>query len=333
MVNNMIDGVYLIAEIGINHEGNIDIAFEMIKQAKWAGANAVKFQYFKPDRLFAPYKDKKFSGKNIINFFKKYEFGIEEFRRLKKYSDDLKIDFLVTPFFIEAVDELERLKLQAYKVASYELWHLPLLERIKKTNKRVFLSIGMADEGEIFKVFNFFGKDYPLTLLHCVSLYPPESHELNLNVIKRLKSLFPYEVGYSDHYPDYFSAIIAVAKGASVIEKHFTLDNSKEGADHKISLTPLQFKEMFSKINLLKDMEGSEYKIRKGREEEAYLYGRRSIFAIKDIKKGERITKEKVDFLRPGVGISPWEWYKIENTIVNRNIKAYEPLKWEYINL
>lgn len=317
-----------IAEIGLNHDGKIEQAEKLIIEASKSGADIAKFQMIIPERLFAEYQENQFSGKGLIDFFKKYEFPDSWLPRLKKCCSQNNVEFLVTPFYEEAVDKLERIGVNAYKIASFELWHTPLLKKVKNTGKPIFLSTGMAEEDDLFKIYKLFG-DYPLSLLHCVSLYPPKASELNLNIINRLSILYPdYIIGFSDHFPAYTSVISAVTLGARIIEKHFTLSNSLPGADHAISMLPDEFKKMVLEIKRLEKMLGSKIKVRQNSEKNAYKYGRRSIFCIKDIKKGQIITKEYIDFLRPGIGLKPEFFEKIENKKALRDINKNTPIKY-----
>jgi len=317
-----------IAEIGLNHDGSIDQAEKMIEEASRAGADIAKFQMIIPERLFASYDTDDFSGKSLINFFKKYEFPNLWLPRLKKCCEKNNIEFLVTPFYEEAIEILERTGVYGYKVASFELWHTPLLKRIKSTGKPVFISTGMAEEDDLFKIYKLFG-EYPLSMFQCISLYPPSPDDMNLLTIKRISELFPnYVTGFSDHSHELTAVISAVTLGAKIIEKHFTLDKQLPGADHAISLNPQEFSNMVNEVKKLERMFGIPLKTRQKSEINAYIYGRRSIFCIKDIKKGQKITAENIDFLRPGTGLKPEMWNIIEGRIASKDLKANNPINY-----
>ena len=239
---------YIIAEIGINHEGNYSIAKKLILEANKAGADAVKFQVFKPNTLAIQKSkknelQKKTSGKeSLSNIWKRVCLKFNSLRKLRNYAKELKIDFICTPFDFESLKLIKKLNLSAIKIASSDITDIPLILKISKINKPVILSTGMANFNEISKALNYL-KNKNLSLLHCVSMYPCEFKDANLKRILSLKKNFSkYTIGYSDHCKNIDASIFALNLGAMVIEKHFTLDKKRKGLDHSLSADPIDLK-------------------------------------------------------------------------------------------
>lgn len=311
---------YIIAEAGVNHNGDFELAKKMILESKKAGVDAIKFQTFKASNLVssnakkADYQMKSTDNKESQqDMLKKLELSFQEFWLLKEYASELNIDFISTPFDEESVDFLDTLNMPFWKIPSGEITNLPYLFKIAKTKKPIILSTGMCTLAEIGEALDIFG-DYnreDITLLHCNTEYPTPFEDVNLNAIKTLKERFHVKVGYSDHTQGIEVPIAAVALGAVVIEKHFTLDKSMPGPDHKASLEPDELKEMVKTIRNIEIALGNGEKYPSKSEKKNITVARKSIVAKKDIKKGEIFTETNITTKRPGNGISPMEWFKV----------------------
>ncbi len=299
---------YIIAEAGVNHNGNFELAKKMILEGKKAGVDAVKFQTFIASNLVSSYAKKAdYQMKSTDNkesqqdMLKKLELSFQEFRLLKEYAVELNIDFLNT------------LNMPFWKIPSGEITNLPYLLKIAKTKKPIILSTGMSTMEEIAEMLDVFC-DYnrnDITLLHCNTEYPTPFQDVNLYAMKTLKEKFHVNVGYSDHTKGIEVPIAAVALGATVIEKHFTLDRNMLGPDHKASLEPGELAEMVKAIRNIESALGNEEKKPSESEKKNILVARKSIVAKKDIKKGDILSEENITTKRPGNGISPMEWFKI----------------------
>lgn len=311
---------YIIAEAGVNHNGDFELAKKMILDGKKAGVDAVKFQTFKAGNLVASNAKKaEYQLKSTDNkesqqdMLKKLELSFREFCLLKEYAAELDIDFISTPFDEESVDFLDTLNMPFWKIPSGEITNLPYLYKIAKTKKPIILSTGMCTLEEIGEALDIFG-DYnreDITVLHCNTEYPTPFEDVNLNAMKTLKEKFHVKVGYSDHTQGIEIPIAAVALGAEVIEKHFTLDKNMPGPDHKASLEPDELKEMVKAIRNIEISLGNGEKYPSESEKKNIAVARKSIVAKKDIKKGDIFTEENITTKRPGNGISPMEWFKV----------------------
>jgi len=341
MLNNIFNNkkIVFIAEIGLNHNGNADLAEEMIIKAAEAGADAVKFQTFVPEKMNSPYTssllksgDETNPDYGIIDFFKQFTFTENQWRKLKKVSEKCGTEFFSAPFDAESVELLESLNVKFYKVASSELTNTPLLRKIGSVKKPVLLSTGMASETDIehsLKDLKDSGAS-EIQLLHCVSIYPAAIYEANLNRIVALRDKFRIPVGLSDHTSGYESAVIAAVLGASVIEKHFKIDDNHDCPDKAVSLTTDGFKEMVEKVNnaiFIMGDGGIQYK---GREADTARAARKSLFALKKIAAGEILTEDSISSLRPGIGISPNKIDEIKGKKSKIDINEGSLLKWEY---
>ena len=323
---------YFIAEIGVNFENNFQITKKIIKLAKEGGADAVKFQSYKAEKIAckkSPYywNLKEVPIKSQYELFKKFDkFGYKEFKLLKKYCDKLKIDFLSTPFDLDAVDYLDKL-VPFYKIASADLNNFPLIEKIISKNKPIVLSTGACKISEINKTVKFIkskNKDILLIVLHCVLSYPTGNNDAHLELIKVLKKKFPrLIIGYSDHTLPYQNMMIltsAYLNGAMVIEKHFSDTKGVKGNDHFHSLD----KEDLIKFRRNIDIYNSVNKDLKNRyvlncEKISRKNARRSIVTNKIIKKGEKISIDKIIMKRPGTGLSPDKL----KSVLNKRAKRY----------
>lgn len=325
---------YIIAELGSNHNRNLNIAKKMINKAAEAGVDAVKFQTFKAEYLYSK-KTPKFSKDNIKPFdlIKAIELPREWHKELYKYSVERDLHFLSSPFDFEAVDELDKIGVLAFKVASFEITDLELLKYIAKKKKPIILSTGMATLGEIeeaLEVIRSQGND-DVILLHCNSLYPSPVEIVNLNVINMLSRAFQIPIGFSDHTIGIHISIAAVAKGSKVVEKHFTLDRKMKGPDHSFAIEPNELKQMVQNIRDVEKAMGTGVKERTKDEQEMYEKGRRSIIAAKDISKGTKITRDMLIIKRPGFGIKPKFLDMVVGKTTKRDIKAEQWLVWEDI--
>lgn len=332
----MKDRVVIIAEAGVNHNGSLELAKKLAEQARNAGADYVKFQTFKAEKLVtldarkADYQiENTRQADSQYDMLKKLELSYEDFRELKQYCEEIGISFLSTPFDFDSMDFLGELGMDFFKIPSGEVTNLPYLERIAGTGLPVVLSTGMCTVEEIEAAVRILrnGKCTDISILHCTTEYPAPAEECNLNVIETLKSRFNVRVGYSDHTEGILVPIVAVASGAEIIEKHFTLDRNMEGPDHKASLEPQELKEMVEKIRLVEKILGSDEK--KPTESEIRNIGvaRKSIVAKCDINEGAIFSVENIDVKRPGTGISPMQWYDVLGKRAKRNFKRDEMIE------
>ncbi len=311
---------YIIAEAGVNHNGDFELAKMMILEGKKAGVDAVKFQTFKADNLVssnakkAEYQMKSTDMKESQqDMLKKLELSFQEFYLLKEYAVELNIDFISTPFDEESVNFLDTLNMPFWKIPSGEITNLPYLCKIAKTKKPIILSTGMCtlkEIGNALDVFSEYSKEY-ITLLHCNTEYPTPFEDVNLKAMETLKETFHVKVGYSDHTQGIEIPIAAVALGAEVIEKHFTLDRSMAGPDHKASLEPDELKEMVKAIRNIEIALGNGEKRPSKSEKKNITIARKSIVAKKNIKKGDIYSEDNITTKRPGNGISPMEWFQV----------------------
>lgn len=331
------ESTFIIAEAGINHNGNIELAKKLVDVAVKAGADAIKFQTFRAENVVtrdapkANYQVRNTkSNESQYDMIKKLELSEDEFKELYKYAKRRRIIFLSTPFDFGSVDFLEELGVPAFKVSSSDLTNLPLLEYIAQKGKPIILSTGMGTLGEIEEAINTIKKaeNEDIILLHCITSYPSKFESLNLRAIKTLKWAFKLPVGFSDHSLGIYAPIAAVALGAVVIEKHFTLDKNLPGPDHKASLDPNELKEMVNAIRLIEKALGNGIKRPTPEEEEIKKVARRSIVAKIDIPKGTILTEDKITFKRPMTGLPPKYYKEIIGKRARRDIRADEVIYW-----
>lgn len=324
---------FIIAEAGDNHNGKIELAYQLIDKAVEAGADCVKFQTFITEEVIskiaemADYqKNNTGSEESQFDMVKKLELSFDDFRALKQYCEKKGIMFLSTPFDLPSIEFLDSLDLTFWKVPSGEITNLPYLVKIADTHKDVILSTGMANISEIeqaVKILNDNGAG-KITLLHCTTEYPAPIDEVNLAAIKTMSDYFNLDTGYSDHTQGITIPVAAVAMGAKVIEKHFTLDKNMEGPDHKASLEPDELKEMIKAIRLVEASLGDGIKQPTKSEKKNIEIARKSIVARKSIKSGEVFSKENLAIKRPGSGISPMRWFDIIGTKAMRDFNEDE---------
>ena len=312
--------VYIIAESGVNHNGNLELAKKLVDVAAETGANAVKFQTFVPENLVSKYAEKADYQKETTD---KEESQLEMLRKvmLKKewhqilidYAKEKGIQFISTPFDLESIDFLATLDLPLYKIPSGEITNLPYLEKIGKLGKPVILSTGMSDMDEVRTAVGILKNNGcpKVSVLHCNTQYPTPYYDVNLRVMDSLREELKIEVGYSDHTLGIEVPIAAVAMGATIIEKHFTLDKTMEGPDHKASLEPNELKAMVRGIRNIEKAIGNGDKRVTESESANKAVARKSIVAKRAINKGESFTADNITVKRPGTGISPMNWYEV----------------------
>ena len=325
--------ILIIAEAGVNHNGGIILAKELIAKAKYAGADIIKFQTFISENVVSKYAPKaEYQNNNTktdesqLEMVKKLELSFDDFIELNNYCKEIGIEFLSTAFDFESIDFLNQLGMQVWKIPSGEITNLPYLIKIAKLNKKVILSTGMSTMREIEDAVNIL-KDHgasELIILHCTTEYPTPYEDVNLNAMLAIKERFGYEVGYSDHTMGIEVPIAAVALGAKVIEKHFTLDRTMDGPDHKASLEPSELKTMVDAIRNIELSMGTGIKEPADSEKKNIAIARKSIVANKSIKKGEILTEQNLTVKRPGDGISPMKWFEIIGTKAIRDFEEDE---------
>jgi sialic acid synthase SpsE len=320
---------YVIAEIGINHNGSINLAKEMIDAAADNEADCVKFQSFRVDKYISPIagkadyqKQDDFDGLSQSEIIKSCELTIEEVDELQKYSNRKNIDFLSTPFEVWSLRELISVKVPAIKVSSCNLTNIPFLEETADSGLPVLLSTGMASMEEVLVAVRIFKKKgSPLMLFQCTSNYPSDPKNANLRVLNTYKKLFDVPVGLSDHTKNNITCIAATALGASAIEKHFTVSRQLPGIDQKASIEPQELKDLVYQLRECKKALGSPIKFRTDEEENTAVALRRSIVASRDIKSGEVLDKSLVMIMRPGNGLEPDYLPRLSGKKFTRSIK------------
>lgn len=320
---------YIIAEAGVNHNGDINLAYKLIDAAKDCGVDCVKFQTFKTENLVTKAAKKAdYQVENTKNndsqfaMLKKLELSYDDFKSLKEYCDKIDIEFMSTPFDNDSVDLLEKLNMKTYKISSGDITNKPFLEYVASKNKPIILSTGMCTMDEVQEAVAWIEKtgNKQITLLHCTSNYPTPYSDVNMNAMITLDNAFPYPTGYSDHTKGIIIPIMAVSMGATVIEKHFTLDKNMEGPDHKASLDVNELREMVKAIRDIESAKGSWEKQPAESELSTREVARKSIVAAREIKKGHVITREDLCLKRPGDGILPKEIDKIIGKTAITNI-------------
>ena len=322
--------VFIIAEAGVNHNGSIELAYKLIDVASMSGANAIKFQTFKAENLVSKNAQKAEYQKQTtdpsesqFNMLKKLELDTNAHKRLIDYCKKKDIIFISTPFDHESIDLLNKLKLQIFKIPSGEITNLTYLRHIGSLNKKVILSTGMSDLKEIgdaIKILTNAGTlKENITVLHANTMYPTPMEDVNLRAMQTIQNKFDVAVGYSDHTLGIEVDIAAAAMGATIIEKHFTLDKTMDGPDHKSSIGPEELNSMVSSIRNIEKALGSSIKKPSKSEKPNIIMARKSIVASKSIKKGELFTVNNLTTKRPGTGLSPMEWDSIIGKVAKRD--------------
>lgn len=303
---------YIIAEAGVNHNGDVNIARMLIEKAKGSGADCVKFQTFKASQIVTKTSPKaKYqlevtdSSESQYTMLKKLELDFDEYEGLVNYSKELGIDFLSTPYNLEDISFLERLGVTTFKVASGQLTELPFLRALARTNKTIILSTGMATMSDVFDAVETIrneGND-DIIVLQCTTNYPSDIKDSNILAMQSIKEACGVRVGYSDHVENNYACFASVALGAEVVEKHFTLDKNMEGPDHTCSLTPVEFRELVEGIRNIELALGSKIKKPAPVEIENSKGMKRGLVIVKEINKGDVLTEEHIGFKRPLTGI------------------------------
>lgn len=309
--------VMIIAEAGVNHNGCLENAKKMVDVAKAADVDYIKFQTFVSEKLvasnatMADYQKKNIGHSDSqLNMLKKLELSQTEFTELKRYCEDKRIGFLSTPFDLESIDFLQELGMDFFKIPSGEITNYPYLKKIAQTGMDVVMSTGMCEMEEIREAIKVLKENgtKKISLLHCNTEYPTPMEDVNLKAMDTLQKEFEVPIGYSDHTIGIEIPVAAVARGACIIEKHFTLDKNMEGPDHKASLEP---KELIAMVHAIRNIEkalGSGSKVPSNSERKNMAVARKSIVAAKKIVKGEVFSEENLAVKRPGDGISPMNW-------------------------
>lgn len=323
--------VYVIAEAGVNHNGKIELAKQLIDEAAKAGADAIKFQTFKADKLVTKNAEKAMYQKNETDknesqydMIKRLELKFEDHSELIDYAESKNIQFLSSGFDLDSLEFLNDIGVSIFKVPSGEITNLPYLRKIASFGKPIILSTGMSDNAEILdalKVLRQSGGE-EITILHCNTEYPTPMSDVNLLAMKSIEKEFGCKVGYSDHTLGIEVPIAAVALGAEIIEKHFTLDKQMDGPDHKASLEPVELKDMVSSIRNIEKALGDGIKKPSVSESKNKIIARKSIVAKVEISKGSVFTEENLSVKRPGNGLSPMKWDQVIGESATRD---YEP--------
>lgn len=309
----------IIAEAGVNHNGDLDTALHMVEKAADAGADFIKFQTFRADKLVTPdgktaeYQKNNCNAVSQIEMLRRLELSFEDFKTIAHYCEELGIGFLSTPFDSESIDFLASLGIDFMKIPSGEITNLPYLREIAATGIPAIISTGMAEMEEIRSALNvFYNAGYTadnLIVLQCNTEYPTPMKDVNLKAMVAMRSLLGVPTGYSDHTKGYEVAIAAAALEATVIEKHFTLSRKMEGPDHKASLEPDELAAMVKAIRNVSEALGSKEKTVTESERKNISVARKSIVAARDIKAGEVFSEENLTTKRPGEGLSPMIWW------------------------
>ena len=359
---------YIIAEIGVNHNGDIEKACDLVTHAKECGADAVKFQTFEPELLVTPRLGKSpyqvnntHTNESQLSMLRKYQLTRDEHQKLYLLSKKIKIDFISTPFDTKSLDYLVKiLKLKTIKISSTDVKNIPYLIEVGATNKNIIISSGMSTIDDIDLALSAlsFGFKYKgdllkkkfshvkhkkhykvekkfiqkkIALLHCTSEYPAPLNELNLNVLQTLRERYKIKVGYSDHSANILTGSIARSLGAEIIETHITINKNLKGPDHKSSLNIQEFKRYIDNIRLTEEMLGVSKKIVTKSEKKNISKSLKTLVAIKDIKYGEKFTKHNIGIMRSGSGINPCEYFSYLGKKSSKDIKIYTTIKKNYI--
>jgi N,N'-diacetyllegionaminate synthase len=322
--------VIVIAEAGLNHNGSLRTAYRLVEVAKRCGADFVKFQTTIPKLHISQFAKKaNYQIKNQrekesqLQMIQKLSLTYDDFRKIRKYCNKKKIEFLSTPFDLQSIDFLNTLKMKYFKVPSGEITNLLYLIKVAKLKKKIILSTGMTNLAEIkkaLKILTFYGtKKKHITVLQCNTEYPTPLKDANIKAMLTIKKKFKVKIGYSDHTEGIEAAMAATALGAGIIEKHFTLNKSLPGPDHKASITPQELKKMIDGIRKVTIALGTGIKKVSPSEKKNIKIARNSIVAAKEIRKGEKFTRKNLTVKRPGNGISPMKLFNIIGKIAKRN--------------
>ncbi len=326
--------VFVIAEVGINHDGNVLRAHKLIDAAADSGADAVKFQTFRADRLMVPVRDRlaqqEEGTESAFDLFRRMELSWEDHENLNKHARDRGISFLSTPFDEDSADFLDRLGVPAFKIASSDLTHAPLLKHVASKGRPIFLSTGMSFLNEVADALWTLKSAgaREILLMHCVSVYPAPSESVNLRAITTLRNQFDLPVGYSDHTQGINVSLAAAVLGAVALEKHFTLDKKAGGPDHKVSIDPADLRDLVRSLREIEASLGDGRKHPTTEELKQRVQSRRSVVASVDIRAHETIAPWMLDCKRPGGGIEPKELERVIGTRARHNISRDTILRW-----
>lgn len=333
--------VFIIAEMSGNHNHNIKKAYRIIDAAAKAKVDAIKLQTYTPDTItidcdnkcFQVKVNKAWKGQTLYNLYKKAYTPWDWQPKLKKYAESKGLICFSTPFDPTAVDFLEKMNVQLYKIASFEVIDIPLLERIGKTKKPVIMSRGMASLEEIKLAISTLKKSGcpSIALLHCISSYPAKYEEMNMATISDMIKKFEGIVGLSDHSPGIIASVSAISLGALIIEKHITLSRADGGPDAEFSLEPEEFKELVKSIRNTEKIIGKPFYGRGNRESENVIF-RKSLFVTENVNKGDKFTDKNIRSVRPGHGLKPKYFEKIIGQRANKKIEKGTPLNWGLIS-
>ncbi len=328
--------VLIIAEAGVNHNGSLETAKKLVDAACESGADIVKFQTAKLGSLVTKYapmagyqKENMREDSSQAQMLKRLLLPFDDFKELSRYCKMVGIQFLSTPFDLESIDFLKGIGADLWKIPSGEITNLPYLERVARTGEPIIMSTGMCVLQEVRDALDVLKRNHAgeIILLHCTTQYPTPYQEVNLKAMLTLRDTFGCQVGYSDHTLGIEIPVAAVAMGATVIEKHFTLDRGMEGPDHKASLMPGELKAMVSAIRNVELALGDGRKEPAGSELANLAVARKSIVAACGIKKGEEFTTQNLTTKRPGDGISPMEWYRVLGKVAVRDFGEDERIE------
>jgi N,N'-diacetyllegionaminate synthase len=332
--------VLIIAEAGVNHNGSMELALQLVDAAKASGADAVKFQSFRADLLATPsahkaaYQERTVpNSESQLEMLRRLQLDAHSHRRIIEYCKEVGIEFLSSPFDAESADLLESMGVGMYKIPSGEITNIPFLEYLARKGKPLILSTGMSTLGEVEEAIHAIvtTAPIPITLLHCVTEYPAPYAEVNLRAMHTLRQAFGVPVGYSDHTPGIEIAVAASALGAEVIEKHFTLDRSLPGPDHAASLEPDELKQMVQAIRHVESALGDGIKTPAACELPNIAVARKSIVAAHSMPRGHLISEHDLSIMRPGTGLAP----KVLPSVIGRTLRVAvgkdELIKWSQL--
>lgn len=330
--------VYIIAEVGVNHNGDINLAYKLCDAAKEAGVDAVKFQTWKTEKivtkkaLLAEYQEANIANKKASQYemLKQLELSYDEFRKLKEHCDNIGIQFLSTPDTEEDTDFLLEIGMPLLKIGSGDVTNIPFLRIVGRKQKKVVLSTGMSTLADVENAYNaLIESGAPeVALLHCTTNYPCPYEEVNLNAMRTLKEAFKCQVGYSDHTIGIEVPVAAVAMGAEIIEKHFTLDKNMEGPDHKASLEPQELKQMVTSIRNIEMALGDGIKRPNASEQKNAEVVLKRIIASKPIKKGEILSENNLSLLRSSEGMPAKYWDLVIGKAAKKDYETDQPIEF-----
>ena len=333
MKNNLFldNDVYIIAEAGDSHLGNVDSAIEMIRLAKLAGADCIKFQHHLPDEEMLP--DSPMSdnfNEPLYDFLKKYALNISQHKILKNFCDKIKIDYLCTPFSWKAARELDKIGVDYFKIGSGEMTDLPTLEKIAEIGKPMVVSTGMSTIEEIDRTYELLSSfNIKIGLANCISEYPPKYEDMNLNTISTMIDRYPKAIiGHSDHTPDIYTSFAAVTLGAKFIEKHVILDKTQSGPDQSVSISFTELSELVDGVRKIKKSLGNKKTIHK-KEKQIREWAFRSLVFLRNMNSGEIIQETDIWSKRPGTGIPSYNMKKVIGMKLNKKVKKNSLVKWE----